>query len=399
MINIFTPYIEKNGAKSRCCCDIAVDGEKKNVWFEVDSEYEKYLCTERSDAYVIGFLSFAMRGGHDIICEAPVTDELLYNISTFLIPSLCKYGKNLHAIRIRCSIAPPLAEGDAVGTGCSCGVDSFYSIAFHMNSSFPRNDLTHLCINNVGAFNECYDDYGREKAMNERYTETRKVATKAGLPLIETNSNFWDEFYQNHLRTHTYSSCFAVYMLQKLWRVYYYASSGYDFSLFSLKDNDLYSSDHYELLSLQCFSTSMLRIYSDGGEKDRFEKTEGIVSLPLAQQHLHVCIRKPYNCGQCSKCRRTLLTLDALNALDDFSAVFDVEEYRKKLDANYLWLYSKHKEHDDMVEPIYEKLLKKQSFSSRSNHIKRMYVMQQGIKKLRGIAKLPRRIMNKLTSK
>ena len=84
MIKIEQPkIINIDENHSRLSCDIFVDNELRNVWFDVDKEYERYLCTERSDAYLIGLLSWAMRLNHDIECVAPVTDELLYNIRTY----------------------------------------------------------------------------------------------------------------------------------------------------------------------------------------------------------------------------------------------------------------------------------------------------------------------------
>ena len=362
MIRISKPYIESSGLKSRCCCNIQIDDENKLVWFEVEKEYERYLCTERADAYLIGLLSYAMRNNHDFICDVPVTDELLYNIETFLIPSLCNHSSRLHRIHIKTSMAPVLALGKEIGTGCSCGVDSFSSIVNHTNSKYKQFDITYLCINNVGAFNECYQDYGIKKVKEERYTIAKEVANEIGFPLIETDSNFWDAFYQNHLRTNTFSACFAIYMMQKFWKTYYLASSGIDFAGFSLENNDLQASSHYDLLTLQCFSTSGIRIYSDGGEKSRLEKTIDIQDYEPAQKHLHVCTKKPYNCGICPKCVRTLLALDVINKLDSFTEVFDIEEYKTNREKYYKWLYLQHKKGDLMQEQVYRRFLERDDF-------------------------------------
>ena len=137
MITVNKPYITKSGSRSRCNCDISVDGENRTVWFEVDEEYEQYLVTERADAYVVGLLHWCMLHGHDIKCLAPVTDELLYNITTILIPSLAKYAKDLNAVKIEAGTAPAL-PGKEIGTGCSCGIDSFDAIYQHYKTDFPE---------------------------------------------------------------------------------------------------------------------------------------------------------------------------------------------------------------------------------------------------------------------
>ena len=363
MIIIGKPFISSNAAKTRCICDISVDGMIRSVWFEVDSKYKEYLVTERADAYVIGLLHWCMLNRHDIKCQVPVTEELLYNIKTILVPSLAKYANNLHAIKIDAEVAPAL-KGEEVGTGCSCGIDSFDAIYNHYKSDYPNMDLTYLCINNVGAFNECYDDYGREKVKEERYQKVDVVSKELGIPIIKTDSNFAETFPQIHLYSHTYSSVFAIYMLKKLWKTYYYASSGMDYSKFSLSDLD---PAHYELLSLQCFSTSGLRIYSEGGEKERIDKTRDLFDFEPAQKYLHVCLAKPYNCGVCSKCRRTLVTLDMLDKLDNFKEVFDIGYYKKHREEYYKWLVSQHSFGDLMNEPVYQEMLERSAFRKIAN--------------------------------
>ena len=167
MLFIGEPYIAQNGDRSRLVCDIGINRrETRTVWFEVDREYEKYLCTERSDAYVIGLLSWAMRAGHDITCTVPVSEELLYALREYLIPSLVKYAPSFRAVEINAPAAgTPLANAGAVGTGLSCGIDSFHVISRQLASPYKTLNLTHLCINNVGAFNGCYGEYGIEKAL------------------------------------------------------------------------------------------------------------------------------------------------------------------------------------------------------------------------------------------
>lgn len=362
MIKINKPYLKKGPEKTRCYCEIQINNDKKNVWFEVDNEYAKYLVDDRIDAYVIGLLHFAMKNNYDIESEIPITEELLYNIQTVLIPSLSKYAKSLNNIKVNAPTIPAIKEGKYNGTGCSCGIDSFDAIKNHYNTSFSELNIDYLCLNNVGAFNECYEEYGKDKVKIERYKITEKVAKEMGIKLIMTDSNFAEEIPQNHYLTNTYSCCFAIYMLQKLWKRYYLASVGLDYSKFTIIDNDLEDSAHYDLLTLQCFSHEGLKIVNESGEKNRLDKTKNIADFKYAQKYLHVCINKPYNCGVCSKCRRTLVSLDALNKLDNFKEVFDIDYYKNNKKEYYIWLYSEHMKKNEMNEPSYEILSKRKDF-------------------------------------
>lgn len=364
MIVIEEPFIEKNGEKSRLVCNTFVNECSKRIYFEADKEYEKYLCWERCDAFVIGLLSWAMRKHHDIHCKAPITEELLYNINEYLIPSLTKYDKRLYNVKI---IAPVETEAmqnaGAVGTGVSGGVDSFHAILNNTNGKYKNLQLTHLCINSVGSFHRGYKDYGIENIKQERYAAAKEIANIFGLPLIKSDSNIKQHYDIHFDFIHTYSSMFAVYCMQKLWKTYLYGSHGYDFGNFSLANNSTKPSGYYELLSLPCFSTHNLKIYSEGGTKDRLSKTQFIVDNEIVQKYLHVCVTSGKNCGRCIKCKRTILTLDALGKLEDFKNVFNLDYYNKNKEEYMLWLYENKK--DAKLKLVYSKLKKEIKFKTK----------------------------------
>lgn len=158
---------------------------------------------------------------------------------------------------------------------------------------------------------------------------------------MKLESNFQDVIPQNHYLTHTYMDALAIYSMQKLWRIYYYAG-GLSFNEFTLKRNIEIDPAHFELFLLNCFSTSHIKIIPEGSEYNRNDKIKFIADFPIARKNLHVCIRKEFNCGVCSKCLRTLLAIDALNMLDDFREVFDIDAYLKNRVNNYLFLFQKY---------------------------------------------------------
>lgn len=260
-IIIHSPRIVSRGNRARLTAELDFDGDVKDLWFEVPKEYGRYLCAERSDAFLIAILNYAQRKGFDIECEMPVCDELLFQIREYLIPSLAKHGHQMYHTRIFAKESGVDIRGTAVGTGASCGVDSMHVMKNFLSHGNPKLRLTHLVLNNVGAFNVKKSQY------DWQVEHASQLAKEVGITLIETDSNIVNVLQQDHILTHTYSAGFAIYALQKLWRVFYYGSSGYDFKDFNIKDNDEKDSAYYELLSLQMFSTSMLRIYSEGGRK------------------------------------------------------------------------------------------------------------------------------------
>lgn len=357
MIVIEKPYISTENGKSRLVAKVSLDGDSREVWFEVESQFEKYLCYERGDAFVVAILNYAMRYGHDMESKAPIGEDLYYQLTTDLIPALANNSKTMHRTNLIAEVdSTVLSNAGAVGTGISCGVDSFHSLAMETQGKFPKHKLTHLAFNNVGSHGE--GEYA-QKLFTERKGLAKKFCEEFGFVYVEGNSNLHDAIPQNHLRSHTYSSMFSVFALQKLYSVYYYASSGHPYGHFSLKDNEKFDAGDYELLSLKDFSTHSLLIYSEGGEKNRFEKVKTIVNYPPSYNYLNVCLNQFHNCGKCEKCVRTLVALDALNALDNYKNVFDVDYYRTHKNFYYSRLYKGTLEKNDMYAGVYPLLAKR----------------------------------------
>lgn len=91
MVEIKELTVESKDGKSRLSADIVVDGrEGRPLWFEVDEKYGRYLCDERSDAFVIGLLHYALRKGHGIVSEVPMTRRLYEQLTDQFLPAFSK---------------------------------------------------------------------------------------------------------------------------------------------------------------------------------------------------------------------------------------------------------------------------------------------------------------------
>lgn len=361
MITIGIPKITKQRKKIKISCSIEMNNETKELWLETEEKYGKYFVQDRCDGFLIAMLPIAMRGQKDIICNAPVSEELLHNISTQLIPSVVKNSKNLYKTRISAEPArTPTKNTGAVGAGLSRGVDSMHVLSQYLNPKYPDFKLTHLLLHNAGAFSIAgYNEKEqKERVEKECFEKSQNLAQELGLPIILANTNLAEDYnIQYHLYSEYYN-LFPVFVMQKLWKTYFYGST-YDFSNFKLKNNDLYDCAHYELLLVNSLCTSNLKIYSEGGEKNRLEKTADITEFEPAQKNLHVCITDSKNCNACIKCMRTLLCLDALEKLDNFKNVFDIDHYRHNRPVYMNYLENCHKKRDEINEPTYQ-LFKKQ---------------------------------------
>ncbi len=206
----------------------------------------------------------------------------------------------------------------------SCGIDSMYMLKRHWKSDFPQHDLTHLAIFNIGAFSN-----GSQFAWQRQ--RAQKVASMVNMPLVSVDSNFSSVFNENHVLSNSFRNLSLVLLLQKLFGRYYLSSTGYGIKSFSIEDNEKRDSAYYDVLTCECLSSHRLQIHSDGAVATRLEKSKEICDFPIAQEYLHVCVAdQGDNCGICPKCKRALLTFDALGVLDNFKEVLPIEDYKAK---------------------------------------------------------------------
>jgi len=328
-IIISKPYITNNANSVRLNADIRIDGKITTLWCETDNKYRDFLLVERSDPFLCVILPYAMRAKKDIVCEAPVSEQFLHNLNEILIPHLSKYDPRLYGSGITAaSDSSKLLCGNAVATGMSCGVDSFYTTSLYVGSKYASMNLTHLYCGNYA--------YGNSGPLYER---AEQVSNELGLKFVRTATNINNELHLPHLPTHFFKTMFGVLSLRKLFRTYYYSTT-YDFGNFDLQDNSVKDTAGIELLLLYVFSSDGLQISTGGANNERLEKTRAICKFPVAHKFLNVCLNphRKTNCGKCGKCMRTLLTLDMLGSLELFKDVFDIDEYKKNRIESFVHL-------------------------------------------------------------
>jgi len=332
MIFVHKASVLHEGDNIRICCEIDVDEERRSLYFVVDAAYENDITIDRADAFLVMLFYFAMRDGHDLAFESPLSEQLLYQVQTYLVDALHKANPSYRRISITC----PHTErehyaGTAVGTAMSCGADSLFTLYMHLGEQVPSGlRVTHLAFFNVGGFQ--YDD-GLEAVTSDgenlfarQLLNAQACAAEAGLPILVVNSNLGTCFPVNHIFVHAFRNCGTILLFQKLFNVYYY-SSGLTLNQFSCSPDD--DAAHYDLFSAPMLSTESTRFYQFSPSCGKFEKIAAIKDDPLTQKYLLVCPREERNCGTCIKCTRVLTALDGLNALPDFSGVFDLKQYQK----------------------------------------------------------------------
>lgn len=316
-------------------------GIKGNCYFSADQEYGDFLCTETADAFVLGLLLPALQSNQDIVVDGQLSERLYYNLSNFVINVLAK-AFGYQEIKIKPSQLTVLQHNpQAVGTGCSLGVDSFSTILKHTAEDCPPSfKLTHLAYFNVGAHGEKNSADSREAYFRD-LGKVREFAKVIDLPVVAMESNlpfFYTNYSYNFNQTHVLRNMSMVLAMQKLFKRYIY-SSGYPATEIHLSGID---PTYMETMLLPAISTENTELITGDPALSRSAKAKIICDDKLVQKYLYVCCRDlvlnnemysgPWanvksgskrNCSRCDKCLRTLLIFDALNKIDLYADIFD----------------------------------------------------------------------------
>lgn len=301
--------------------------------FEVDEKYADCLCTERSDAFVVAFLWYALLTGEDICFEAPMSERLYIGLTQKLIPALCADGRR--QIRLTGPVTSEKSDcRGAVAAGMSCGVDSFYTLRTHKLTHLTYYECGHVFhLYGVIDDNASVDEYYRKafQIADSKAAAAADVAGQSGLDFIYVKSNLDEDFYRGGIIYRgMYVNLSCTLALQKLFKTYISSSSGHGGDLGA---GLIMPTQNYENLLCDSCKTETLDYVSSDFVK-RFHKIETLADDALAAQYLDVCFNfGEKNCGACYGCLKTIVVLDLLGKLDRFRKVFDLEKYysdRKK---------------------------------------------------------------------
>lgn len=340
LIYIYNHTLSYSNTACRLVTHIEDCGEPVDLFFEVEIEYAPYLVTETADAMIYLLLMYAIRNGLSIKSEIPVTSSFMYNLKEVLIPSLLLGDKSLHNIDIDAPLIDINFDAKGVGTGVSCGIDSFYTIMKHTSDKYADMKLTHLFISSCSIDlwkSGCKDIEEFKRHYSVMFDRYYGVSKDLNLPLVVGYSNYMEYIFDPKrikipVTAHHYNTMANVLCLRKLWKTYYFSSSE-PFTIFDLIDNSKKATSRHELLSMHVLAIPGFNCYSTGGSVSREEKTIAIADYPVAQKFLHPCFRSGYvkNCSNppCTKCLRALLTLDLHDRLPAFKQVFDIDKYSK----------------------------------------------------------------------
>ena len=223
------------------------------------------------------------------------------------------------------------------GTGISCGVDSLATVyKYYEQEKDLDYKLTHLFFLNCG-WHGSLDNTNTVPLFYKRALRAEDAANKMGLPLVKVDSNLHAFLYDLDDKASYFNLYYIIFAMGKGISKYYLSSSfSYEEVMkygYRAKNRDF--SEYGDPMTLPLLATKNTTIISDGCQYKRSEKTELIADWEVSKEYLNVCCRHSddsnvdeKNCSECIKCNRTLIALDAMGKLDEYSKVFDLNKYK-----------------------------------------------------------------------
>ncbi len=316
----------------RIVCDIECPFSKaRELWFSVPRQFGEWLTDDVYDAFMVAMLFPAMYYMQDLRIEGSVSEKLYDSITHYVQNCEKAYLPYLHEINVTVKgFSVAKKTNHLVGTGFSAGIDAFSTLY----DRFEREQKANFKLSALFFFNVGSHGGGGEKARNKflaRYNYLLPLAEELALPFVPLDSNLFD-FYQFEWEYDAGVLCRStgILVFEKVLDKYYIA---YDYSYWEIVH--MTSADYASITDMcndYLLSTENLEIIVDGTQYRRSEKTMNLCHYPLFKKYLNVCVSQSpnvKNCSSCHKCKRTMLTLDILNKLNDFQGVFNMDRYEK----------------------------------------------------------------------
>lgn len=359
MIELIDIYKRKENDVSFFCSKIKIDNKAQEIWFSTSLENEKHISESNADAFILFIFFYCVFENLEFKSNVPISKRLKFGLLEVLLPVFQEMGfkttKEMFDLKLEDETKYP--EASAIGTAMSFGVDSFFS---YIKGRESINKINYLTLFNAGAFGQ----YGGEKALGLFEAMKLKVidfASQNKLGFVWVNTNLNEVFKMPFVQTHTFRNFACVLVFQKLFKGYYYAS-GINIKNFKLNKLD---PAYYDLINVKALAANSLELHISGLTENRIEKTRAISDNEVTFRNLNVCLitpdnknlnseNKSPNCSKCFKCARTMVTLDILGKLDNFSNVFDLKVFNKNKFKYLAELkYKQYRSNDVLAKEIF----------------------------------------------
>lgn len=241
--------------------------------------------------------------GVDLSLDAPLSPRLLDSADR-LKDIFCSWYPEYYRANFL-GVVPATdtpSPGNGVGVFFTGGMDSFYTLLKH------RDEITHVI------FIHGIDVGLRDTRLRQQVSDMLShVGQEFGVSVIEIESNirgFLEHYDIDWSVGHGGAFACVGHLLAPYFKRIYIPSSFTYANLFPWGSHPLTD---------PLWSSEALEFVHDGNEAGRPQKAALLAQSDIALRFLRVCfhnVDSAYNCGQCEKCMRTMINLQAAGALD-----------------------------------------------------------------------------------
>jgi hypothetical protein len=289
------------------------NGSADRYWLEVPERDAEALSVS-GDPWLAWLAPLAGTLGERLYISVPCDPTMLAGARE-LLNVWAAWFKAVKTVEITAREESPVRVGAQTASFFSGGVDSFFTALTYA----PVPDARHAARIDTHLLVWGFDMSLTQRTAFERTLESvRQVATaleRDVLPVVtnlrETRFREADWLFLSHGPA---LAGIAQALGGRFKTVLVPSSAGY---------SDLSPRGSHPLTD-PMMSSARVRVIHDGAAFTRVQKTEFVAGHALALRHLRVCYHDEEggNCGECNKCYRTMLALEALGALER-SAAFD----------------------------------------------------------------------------
>lgn len=283
------------------------------LWYRFPAALRSFLDPDNGDPFLAALLTLAMKAGEPLMIHASVSPRLLRaarEIQTIYHLWDGRLSPVPVEAPLRIEATPPRAGPPRAGLFFTLGVDSWYTLLKHEDEvarSGPAvNDLIFVHGFDIPLRGPKAELIGE---VLPRVAAAARVFRKNLIPVVTNIRDLSDGRLSWGRVYHGAAMASIGLALESLIDTLYIAGDQ------SYVRN--YPWGSHALLD-PLWSTERLWIRHDGAEATRIEKLRLIGRWPAALDQLRVCWENPdgaYNCGQCEKCVRTLVCLQAAGLL------------------------------------------------------------------------------------
>lgn len=313
-------HLENDEKDLRYWATFSFEDLNHTMWFKFSRKYKENLV-DNYDPFLLAIFFWAMENTDEVIIPGTLSQGLAANLDELMVIWNCWKPEKYTPFRIvfEGEEQPVQKDKNSAILAFSGGLDACSTLYRHKKGLLAQRSKDIRAAIMVHGFDIPRDMVHAFKAAAEN---SSKILSSFNVPLIKVETNIRD--YTTNWEDSFFTSLFSVLTL---------FSKNFSFGLVA-------NCQMYNSISLPWGSNPVsnfysgsesFRVYTDGSELTRLDKSRLIADSKIIMENLRVCWQKnprAGNCCSCEKCLRTMLGFKANNFSIPGAFKNDFQDYK-----------------------------------------------------------------------